>query len=279
MDYKKSAPRFIQEPISPHGILLFLLPLPLLIVIAKNIFTGNTSNLLPAVIAAVMYFYGAWITRRGLSIEKEYKRKKVAIPPTLPRKLIGGIMFGVATFIVSQYVRNSDFVFATLMGLGAFVGFALAYGLDPRKEKGAGSAADGYTTQDVIAALEEAEGKIVDIENARREIRNLNMKKHLHTITGQAREILGIIEEDPKDLRRARKFLHTYLDSAKRVTQGYVKATRHGSSDELDQNLENLLIQMEQTFAEQKQRLIDNDHLDVDVQIEVLQTRLEKEGL
>lgn len=277
MDYKKSAPRFIQEPISPHGVLLFLLPLPLLVVIVKNIFTGDTGNLLPAVVAAVMYFYGAWLARRGLSIEKIYKRKKVAVPPTLPRKLIGGTMFAVATFIVSKYVRNSDLIFASLMGLGAFVGFTLAYGLDPRKAKGSGGF-EGYSTQDVIAALEEAEAKIVDIENARREIRNLSMKKHLHTITGQAREILGIIEEDPSDLRRARRFLNVYLDSAKRITQGYVKATRHGTTDELDQNLEDLLVQMEQTFAEQKQHLIDNDQLDVDVQIEVLKTRLEKEG-
>jgi len=145
-------------------------------------------------------------------------------------------------------------VFSALIGVGAWFGVYLGYGLDPRGTKGAESILDGYTTQDVVAALEQAEAKITDIETARRSIRNLKMKKHLHTITGQAREILGIIEEDPKDLRKARKFLNTYLDSAKRVTEGYVKATRHGDNEELSQNFEDLLISMETTFDEQKQK-------------------------
>ena len=278
MEYKNSAPRFIRAPMSPHGILLFVLPLPLFLVIAKNVFAGNFSDLLPSVVAAVLYFYGAWFVRRGTSIEREYNKRKVSIPPTLPRKFLGSVLFGVASYLVANFVWNQDLLFSILIGIGAWFGVVLAYGTDPRKEKGIQGVIDGYTTQDVIAALEQAEAKIVDIEDARRAISNLSMKKHLHTITGQAREILGIIEEDPSDLRRARRFLNVYLDSAKRITTGYVKATKHGTTEELDKNLEDLLIQMEQTFAEQKQHLIDNDQLDVDVQIEVLKTRLEKEG-
>jgi len=55
MEYKKSAPRYIRPPMSPHGAFLFLLPLPLLFTIAKNVFTANGGDLVPAVIAAVIY--------------------------------------------------------------------------------------------------------------------------------------------------------------------------------------------------------------------------------
>jgi len=279
MEYRSRAPRFIRPPVSPHGILLFLLPLPLLAVIVRDVFRGTTETLLPSVIAAAMYFYGAWLTRRGLSIEKKYQKRKISVPPTLPRKLIGAALFGIATYIVSRYVRQKDFLFAALMGVGAFFGLVLAYGIDPNKEKSSINTPDGYSTGDVVAALEEAEAKILDIENARRQIRNLELKKHLHIITGQAREILGIIEEDPKDLRRARKFLHTYLNGAKRVTEGYVKATRHNDHAELSDNYKEVLQSIETVFAEQKQKLIENDVLDVDIQIEVLNTRLEREGV
>ena len=279
MEYRSGAPRYIRPPVSPHGLFLFLLPLPLLLIVIRSVFTGNTGDLMVGSIASVMYFYGAWITRRGLSIEKEYKRRKISVPPTLPRKFIGACLFGGATFLVSKFIRNHDMIFASIMGFGAFFGLLLAYGRDPHKEKAGKSAPDGYSTGDVIAAIEEAEEKIVDIENARRQIRNLEMKKHLHIITGRAREILGLIEEDPKDLRKARKFLHTYLTGAKRVTEGYVKAVKHADNDELSQNFREVLENIEVVFAEQKQKLIENDVLDVDIQIEVLNTRLEREGV
>jgi len=279
MEYRSGAPRYIRPPVSPHGLFLFLLPLPLLLVVIRSVFTGNTSDLLMGSIASVMYFYGAWITRRGLTIEKEYSKRKISVPPTLPRKFIGACIFGAATFIVSKFIRNHDILFASLMGVGAFFGLILAYGRDPHKEKSAKNAPDGYTTGDVVAALQEAEEKIIDIENARRQIRNLEMKKHLHIITGRAREILGLIEEDPKDLRKARKFLHTYLTGAKRVTEGYVKAIKHADNNELSQNFREVLENIEVVFAEQKQKLIENDVLDVDIQIEVLNTRLEREGV
>lgn len=279
MEYRSRAPRFIREPISPHGTLLFLLPLPLLLVVMRSVLTGNKNDLVYGVLASILYFYGAWITRRGLSIEKKYRQRKISVPPTLPRKLIGACLFGFASFIVSHSIRHHDVMTATVIGVGAFAGLLLAYGLDPHLEKSAHNAPNGYSTADVVAALEEAEAKIVDIENARRHIRNLDMKKYLHSITGQAREILGLIEEDPKDLRRARKFLHTYLSGAKRVTEGYVKATRHAHNDELSSNFRGVLQSIEAVFAEQKQKLIANDVLDVDIQIEVLNTRLEKEGV
>ena len=279
MEYRSSAPRYIRPPVSPHGLFLFLLPLPLLLVVIRSVFTGNTGDLMMGSLTSAMYFYGAWITRRGLTIEKKYLRQKISVPPTLPRKFIGACLFGVATFLVSKFIRNHDFLFASIMGIGAFFGLVLAYGLDPNKEKAAKNTPDGYSTGDVVAALEEAEEKIVDIENARRQIRNLEMKKHLHTITGQAREILGLIEEDPKDLRKARKFLHTYLTGAKRVTEGYVKAIKHADNDELSQNFREVLENIEVVFAEQKQKLIEHDVLDVDIKIEVLNTRLEREGV
>ncbi|MBT8141966.1 MAG: hypothetical protein HKN88_05695 [Gammaproteobacteria bacterium] len=279
MDYRTDAPRYIRPPVSPHGLFLFLLPLPLLLVVMRSVFTGDTKDLMYGVIASILYFYGAWITRRGLSIEKKYARRKISVPPTLPRKLIGACLFGVATFIVSKFIRQHDILFASLMGIGAFAGVVMAYGRDPSKEKSAASTPDGYSTSDVVAALEEAEEKIIDIEKARRQIRNLEMKKHLHIITGQAREILGLLEEDPKDLRKARKFLHTYLTGAKRVTEGYVKAIKHSDNDDLSKNYREVLVNIENVFAEQKQKLIAHDVLDVDIQIEVLNTRLEKEGV
>jgi len=40
-----------------------------------------------------------------------------------------------------------------------------------------------------------------------------------------------------------------------------------------------VLVTIEQVFGEQQQKLLENDVLDLDVQIEVLKTQLEREGV
>lgn len=52
-------------------------------------------------------------------------------------------------------------------GAAAFLGFALYYGLDPRKTK-AGNISIGVTVEEVLEALEAANIKIEAIDSARR---------------------------------------------------------------------------------------------------------------
>jgi len=80
------------------------------------------------------------------------------------------------------------------------------------------------------------------------------------------REITDIVEDDPRDLRRARKFLRTYLDGAQRVTEGYANTHKYGDNGELENNFRNVLDTIETV-------------IELDVQIEVLQMQLEKEGV
>ena len=93
------------------------------------------------------------------------------------------------------------------------------------------------------------------------------------------REITDIVEDDPRDLRRARKFLRTYLDGAQRVTEGYANTHKYGDNGELENNFRNVLDTIETVIEEQKGKLLENNLTELDVQIEVLQMQLEKEGV
>jgi 5-bromo-4-chloroindolyl phosphate hydrolysis protein len=131
----------------------------------------------------------------------------------------------------------------------------------------------------VTEALAEAEERLLNIEQAAGRIGNPELRRRLGRIADQGREILGRIEQRPRDLRRARKFLTVYLEGAERVTRGYAATHRAADYAELEQSFRNVLITIEDVFAEQQKRLLETDLMDLDVQIEVLEKQLKREGI
>ena len=82
---------------------------------------------------------------------------------------------------------------------------------------------------------------------------------------------------DVRSGSRARRFLNLYLDSAERITTEYAVTHRQVNDASLDQNFRQLLIDMETTFTEQRQRLLEHDVTALDVDIEVLTARLKRD--
>ena len=69
----------------------------------------------------------------------------------------------------------------------------------------------------MIDALEEAHRKVRGIEDAAQGLHSRELKTRLDRICQQARAILAQLEQDPKNLSRARRFLVTYLDGTRDV--------------------------------------------------------------
>ncbi|MFK8032218.1 MAG: 5-bromo-4-chloroindolyl phosphate hydrolysis family protein [Gammaproteobacteria bacterium] len=262
-----------------QGVLLFVLPSPLLWVVVASMASGQTDRLITAVTALSLAWLGAILNRSGLQAEVEFRRRKIATAPSTPRKTLGAVLVGAATFLTSAFLVGHGFTVGAIAGALAALGSVMHYGADPRGNKGVTGGSHGYTTEEVVEALSGAQEKIDAIELASRRIPNSELGQRLHRITDKAREIIGVIEEDPGDLRRARKFLNVYLDGAVRVTEGYARSHENDTDGLLETNFRNVLDTIESTFTEQKEKLLQDDIFDLDVQIEVLKTQLEKEGV
>ncbi|MBJ6611292.1 MAG: 5-bromo-4-chloroindolyl phosphate hydrolysis family protein [Candidatus Thiothrix moscowensis] len=263
------------------GILLYLLPLPVLITAIGSLMRGAVMDTLVTggVFAALML--GASIARHGFRLQGEYERRKIARAPSTPFKTVAAIIISLAIGVLDWW--NSSFAMgsilpSTLVGAVTFLGFALYYGLDPRKDKATGLSI-GVTIDEVLDALDAANVKIDAIEQARRKINNPEFNARLQRITNKAREVLTSIEDDPTRLSRARKFLKVYLDGTQRVTEGYARAHQDNKPVALETNFSRVLDSIEQTFAEQHTKLLEDNHFDLDVQIEVLETQLKREGV
>jgi 5-bromo-4-chloroindolyl phosphate hydrolysis protein len=262
------------------GLLLYILPFPLVIGAIIALVAGNVGGTLLLGGSFAAYMLAATIARKGFQLEAEYKRRKIARAPKTPFKTIAAIFSSVTTGVLAWLGADYGVVPAVVMGAATFLAFALSYGLDPRRDK-AGNITLGVTADEIIDALNAAEIRIKSIEDARRMIRNPEYGKRLDQITSKAREILNTIEDDPTRLSRARKFLKVYLDGTDKVAQGYARSqnNKEGMTSALDTDFNRVLDSIEQTFSEQKTKLLENNNFDLDVQIAVLEQQLKREGV
>lgn len=261
------------------GILLFLLPIPALIAAVLSLVRGDIISTLITGGAFAAYMVAAIIARHGFKLEGEYHKHKIARAPKFPYKNIAGFLTASITGVFAWLGADYNIIEAALIGGATLLGYAMYYGLDPRQDKH-GNISFGVSIEEVLDAMEHANIRINAIEDARHKIQDPRINQSLGRITHKAREIISTIEEDPTRLPRARKFLKVYLDGAKRVTETYAKTHKHGTTTQaLDTDFNQVLDSIEQTFTEQQTKLLENDTFDLDVQIEVLNRQLKREGV
>lgn len=260
------------------GLLLFLLPLPLLTAIFFSLFRGDLLHLMLYAGSYALFLAAALLNRRGLHNEAQYQQRKIARAPGYPLKTLGAGTAAMAT-AVTAFASGYGVIIAACFGACAALGCRFVYGPDPQENKRVVDTLGLDNTDQVVDALETAERHIAAIEQANRNIRNPELSARLRRIADQGRQILLLIEENPRDLRRARKFLNVYLEGAQRVAKGYAQTHRRSPSAELEENFRRVLSTIEDVFGEQHQKLLAHDVMDLDVQIEVLATQLEREGV
>ena len=262
------------------GILLFIMPVPVLVAAVISLIGGNFWATIINGSAFAGFMLSAIIARHGFKVEQLYHSKKLALAPTTPFKTVAALLLSITTALTAFLATDNYNIFSSiLIGLATLLAFYLWYGLDPRSNK-TGNIGLGVSAEEVFEALEAANIKIDAIETARTQISNAQFDRHLDRIIIKARNIITLIENDPSDLPRARKFLKVYLDGTRRVTESYAKTHRNEATTvALDGNFSNVLNSIESTFDEQHEKLKKQDQFDLDVNIEVLETQLKREGI
>jgi len=264
-----------------RGWLLYLLPLPLLPSVVVALASSHTGAALARAASFAMAMFAATLIRKGIRLEQEGKlRRFKRRASTTPYRLIGAGVLSVGMFVLAYWgiVTSYGLFESILFALATLLGCYLYYDFDPAR-KDPEIAAVGITTEELIELLDEAEDRISAIERASKEIKNTEFKDRLRRIVREARAVLDTIEEDPTDARRARKFLKVYLDGAKQETEGYAKAHRHDANPGLEDNFRRVLTTIETVIATQQEKLRENNVSELDVNIEVLQMQIEKEGV
>jgi hypothetical protein len=257
---------------------LFVLPFPLLIAFVVALVSGEVGRL-AAIAGALAAFYTAGVmTWRALVAQARYFLGQRLDPPAVPLKTVSAALTALGAGLAASaggHGAADVVVFAVL----AVIGYFCFYGRDVRPRRVKLPNVPGIDGAAVTAQLKQAYGRLQGIDAAARSIAVPEFVERLARIIDIGKGILAEIERDPRDAPRARRFLNLYLDSAERVTVEYARTHRQIRNRPLERNFRQLLIDMEQTFEEQHRRLLENDMMSLDVEIEVLNARLKHEGV
>lgn len=240
---------------------------------------------LPAVAIVVgigLFWLASMLIERGFAAEAELAGRRLAQAPKLPGKLLGACAAAAAAAIIGLFATPGGPLLAAVYAGLTFLGCRLAYGSDPRTDRDAVAQAAGRAGMkpaEVLAVLDEANGKIRGIEEAAARLRSRELQERIARIAGKARLVLAELEKDPKDIARARRFLVTYLDGTRDVIAKYAEQQHEVAGTALGENFRRVLDTIEKVFEEQVEVLKRDDRLDLEVQLEVLETQLRREGV
>ena len=253
-----------------HFLYIFLAPLFLSVILAlgKQEFMAFLYNL----IAFVLFFATAKLNTLGLNKEYEYHTTTLTKAPKTPLKTLTAGLLGVSTLYTAWIAGDEPFITGLVLAVVAIVGYFLYYGFDPKDDK-LENIGD-ISAEFVIETLATARGKLAEVEEGMKKIKEPELHNKLRIATDKGYEILNNIEEDPKDLRVARKFIIVYIDGIKKVTASYTAIDENDINDATKERLSNLLSDVEKRFDKEILRLKENNQFDLDVQIDVLQQQI-----
>jgi 5-bromo-4-chloroindolyl phosphate hydrolysis protein len=132
--------------------------------------------------------------------------------------------------------------------------------------------------------MQEGEAKVDAIEQARKKIKNTSVQKKVSEAIQTARSIFDNLRKDPKDIRAARRFLSYYLDVTDKIIHRYVDLQQHTDIDSSEVNntmkkIEDVLDGITATFKKQLEKMLQDDMLDIDTEIDLLKQTMKAEGL
>jgi hypothetical protein len=87
------------------------------------------------------------------------------------------------------------------------------------------------------------------------------------------------VEADPRDLNAARRYLGVYLQGARDATVQFVDLYARNRDPQIRADYVTFLDDLENNFAKRTRAMLTDDRSNLDIEIEVLRERLDRENL
>ncbi|WP_170400495.1 5-bromo-4-chloroindolyl phosphate hydrolysis family protein [Ruegeria arenilitoris] len=270
------------EPAGARVNILFLPAIPLVFLSLNDGAVGMTIGL----IAAGLLTGAAFLLREGLRAEAAYNARRTARRPAFPRKIFASVLTGVGTALAayrSEYLdaetaAQASLVAPILFGAVATVLHSVSFGLDPMKDKGM-EGIDTFQQDRVARVVEDAETHLTEMTDAVKRAGDRRIEARVERFQDTARDLFRTVEEDPRDLAGARKYLTVYLQGARDATVKFADVYARTRDAQALADYTALLDDLEQNFAARTRKMLLDDRSDLTVEIDVLRERLQREGV
>ena len=273
-DGGKSAPRMARGR-SP-GARAWPLYLPGLVLVVTSL-AGGPVTLVTALIGGAVLTLAAWLLQEGLEAEAAYNARKIARRPAVPRKMLASALTGIGVAIAA-YTGENGVIGSVLYGIAALGLHVVTFGIDPLSNKRM-EGVDTFQQDRVARVVDEAEAYLGTMKAQIEGLSDRILTARVEDFQAIARRMIRTVEEDPRDLNGARKFLGVYLMGARDATVKFVDLYRRNRDADARASYEALLEDLEQNFAARTEKMMLDDRSDMDIEINVLRDRLQREGV
>ena len=217
------------------------------------------------------------LTREGLKAEAAWSARRIARRPAIPRKIFGAVMIG-AGVMLGAATGLDGLLPGAVYGLVAAILHVVAFGLDPMRDKGM-EGVDAFQTERVARSVAEGEAHLVAMREAVLRAKDREAERRVASLSARAREMFRTVEDDPRDLTSARRYLGVYLMGARDATIKFADLYAVTRDAGAKADYLKLLDDLERGIGARRDKLLLADRTDLDVEIEVLRDRLKADGL
>ncbi len=254
------------------GTLLYLFLIPLFLAVILALLHMNIKLFLLNSAMFGLFFLVLKLSTIGFKQELEYSNTTFTKAPKIPYKTIAAFLLGASTFLSAWVLAEKAFVASLFLGAISVLGYYLYYGFDPKEDK-LENLGD-ISAEFVLETIGEANEKLSNIEQHMEKIEDIYLHGKLNVAVKKAKKILEVIQNDPKDIRVARKFLIVYIDGVAKVTDSYVAMDEADIKSDTKEKLYGLMEDLDTHFDKELQRLKNNNQFDLDVHIDVLKEQI-----
>lgn len=267
---------FTAATVDPVGARANLMFLPAVALLFTAVFNGALALVLGLAGAGTLCL-GAWLLRGGLQAEAAYRDRKAARRPALPRKILAALLAG-GGIALGALSHDNGLIAAVLYGVAVTGLHLAAFGIDPLSDKGM-EGIDTFQQDRVARVVDEADAHLKAMTDALLRIGDRQINERMAAFQSAARKLIRTVEEDPRDLTAARKYLGVYLLGARDATAKFVDFYAQNQRAQTRDDFLSLLDDLQRNFAARHEKLLLDDHSDLTVEIDVLRDRLDREGV
>tara|TARA_R110002073_G_scaffold64232_4_gene160941 strand:- start:9741 stop:10661 length:921 start_codon:yes stop_codon:yes gene_type:complete len=261
------------NPVGARVNILFIVPF----FWAVTAFFRDSAGLAIELGIFALLLLSAWLTREGVVAQDAYEQRRIARRPAIPRKIFGAAIMGSA-LAIAGFTGDGGVVSAVIFGaLGAGLHLA-SFGPDPLTNKGM-EGIDEFQSDRVAKAVDGAEDLLTAMSDAIKRAKDRQVERRLGDFQTRARALLRAVENDPAQLSAARRYLGVYLRGARDATVQFADLYARTRDDKARTDYIELLDDLEENFMLRTETLIDSDRQKLDIEMDVLRERLEREGL
>jgi len=261
------------NPVGARVNLLFILPF----LWAFSAFFRDPAGMVQHLGVFALLILSAWLTREGVIAQDAYDQRRIARRPAIPRKIFGAVVMGLG-LALAGFGSDGGVITSVIFGVLGAALHSASFGFDPLGDKGM-EGVDEFQTDRVARAVDDAEDLLNAMSDAIKRAKDRKIEQRLGGFQSHVRTLLRAVENDPAQLSAARRYLGVYLRGARDATVKFADLFGRTRDAQARADYVALLDDLEENFMLRTETLIDSDRQKLDIEIDVLRERLEREGL